>query len=210
MKQKGILIIISGFSGAGKGTVVKELVNKYNYSVSTSATTRKPRDYETHGKEYYFVSKEEFESMIEKNDLIEYAEYCQNYYGTPLSYVQSKLDNGEDVILEIEMVGALLVKKKIQDALLIFISPPSIGELKNRLVGRGTEDMDTINKRLCRAYEETDVIGSYDYIIINDSVDICVEDINSIITTERNRTFRNYDLIDRLKLELNNLTKGEM
>jgi guanylate kinase len=209
MDKKGILIIISGFSGAGKGTIVKKLVKDYQYALSISATTRKPREYEQNGREYFFVSTDEFQGMIQHNQLIEWAQYINNYYGTPKSYVEEKLNSGEDIILEIEMLGALEVKKQYPEALLIFISPPTISELKTRLVGRGTEDAETISLRLNRAYDEVDVINAYDYIIINDDLDNCVEDIHSIIVSEHNRTFRNATLIERLRLELKKITRGE-
>lgn len=150
MNKRGILAIISGFSGAGKGTVVNKLLEKDNYAVSISATTREPRQGEVDGKNYFFKSRDEFENMIENNQLIEYAEYVGNYYGTPRDYVFKKLEEGYDVILEIEMQGALKVKEKFPETALIFITPPSADELKKRLVGRGTETID----RLIRECQE--------------------------------------------------------
>lgn len=210
MNQEGILIIISGFSGAGKGTIVKELIKKHPYALSISATTREPRNYEQEGREYFFVSKHAFNDMINQNQMIEWAEYCGNYYGTPRPYVEEKLAKGEDVILEIEMKGALKVKEQYPNALLIFISPPSIEELKNRLIGRGTEDLKTINHRLYIACIEADVIKDYDYIVINDSLEESVNDIHDIIMAEHKRTFRNLSLIERLKGELIKMTKGDV
>ena len=158
MNKKGILIVVSGFSGSGKGTLMKELLSRYpdTYALSISATTRSPREGEEHGREYFFISKDEFEKMIAKEELIEYARYVENYYGTPREYVEQKLDEGKDVILEIEIQGALKVKKAFPDTLLLFVTPPSATELKERLVGRGTETMDVIKSRLDRACEEAE------------------------------------------------------
>ena len=155
MSKKGILAIISGFSGAGKGTVVNRLLEKESYAVSISATTRKPRTGEVDGQNYFFRTKDEFEKMIANEQLIEYAEYVGNYYGTPKDYVFKKLDEGFDVILEIEMQGALKVKEKFPETALIFITPPSADELKKRLVGRGTETAEQIEKRMSRAVDES-------------------------------------------------------
>ena len=154
MSKKGILAIISGFSGAGKGTVVNRLLEKESYAVSISATTRKPRTGEVDGQNYFFRTKDEFEKMIANEQLIEYAEYVGHYYGTPKDYVFKKLDEGFDVILEIEMQGALKVKEKFPETALIFITPPSADELKKRLVGRGTETAEQIEKRMSRAVDE--------------------------------------------------------
>lgn len=203
MNRQGILIVLSGFSGAGKGTVVKKLLEQYsNYGLSISATTRKPREGEINGREYFFKSKEEFLDMIEKNMLIEYAEYVNNYYGTPKDYVLSELENGKNVILEIEIQGALKVKEQFPEAVLLFITPPSAAELERRLVGRGTEDSDTIKARLARAYEESEGAHNYDYIVINDDLDACVKEINHIIESEQSKAVRNTDLIGKMKTEL--------
>ena len=150
MKEgQGILTVISGFSGAGKGTVTRKILEQYdNYALSISATTRDPREGEENGREYFFKTEEEFEKMIAKDELIEYAKYVNNYYGTPKTYVQEQLQKGKDVILEIEIQGALKVKEKYPDTLLLFITPPSAQELKNRLIRRGTEEMDVIEKRM--------------------------------------------------------------
>ncbi len=181
MHKKGIIAVISGFSGAGKGTIVNELVKKYHYAISISATTRAPREGEVEGKNYFFKTKEEFEQMIKDGKLIEYAQYVGNYYGTPKDYVLEQLDKGIDVLLEIEMQGALQIKKDFPDVSLIFITPPSAAELKSRLVGRGTENEETINRRLCRAVEECDYMPKYDYIVVNDDLDECVEEMHRLL-----------------------------
>jgi len=180
--NKGKLIVISGFSGVGKGTVVKRIIEKYNDCVvSVSATTREPREGEEHGIHYFFLSKDEFEGMISNDKLLEYAKYVDNYYGTPIDFVNDKLNNGINVILEIEMQGALEVKKKVNNAKLVFILPPSAEVLKNRLIGRGTETKEVISKRLSRAAEEVVFIDKYEYYVVNDNLEECVEDIRSII-----------------------------
>lgn len=206
MNKKGILTVVSGFSGAGKGTIMKELLKKYdNYALSVSATTRAPRPGETDGREYFFKTKEEFEKMIAQDELIEYASYVNNYYGTPKAYVEEQLEAGKDVILEIEIQGALKVKEKMPDTLLLFITPPSVEELRKRLVGRGTETMEVIESRLKRAGEEAEGMDRYDYLIVNDQLDICVEDVHEIIRGEHLRSFRNAEFIEHMKAEL----KGE-
>ena len=165
MNHQGILVVVSGFSGAGKGTLMKELLKRYdNYALSISATTRAPREGETDGKEYFFVTKEQFEKMRDERKLIEYAQYVNNYYGTPKEYVEQKMAEGKDVILEIEIQGALKVKKRFPDALLLFVTPPSAEELRRRLVGRGTETLEVINARLARAAEEASGMEAYDYL----------------------------------------------
>lgn len=181
MNKKGVLTVVSGFSGAGKGTLMKALLEKYEYGLSISATTRAPRNGEVHGREYFFLSKEQFEEMIVKKELIEWAKYVDNYYGTPKAYVEEQLSAGKNVILEIEIQGALNVKEMFPDALLIFVTPPTAQELKERLLGRGTEDIATIEKRLARAFEESKYMEQYDYIAINDVLEDCVEEVNDII-----------------------------
>ena len=204
MDKKGILIVVSGFSGSGKGTIMKELLSRYpdTYALSISATTRSPREGEVDGREYFFVSKDEFEKMIAKGELIEYAKYVENYYGTPRDYVEKKLDEGRDVILEIEIQGALNVKKMFPDTLLLFVTPPSADELKKRLVGRGTETMDVIRSRMERACEEADGMENYDYLIINDDLDRCVEEMHSIIQGEHRRSSRNCVFMKEIKEDL--------
>lgn len=207
MEERGILIVVSGFSGAGKGTIMKRLLEKYgsDYALSISATTRDPRPGERNGREYFFRSVEEFEKMIAEEELIEYARYVENYYGTPRSYVEEKLADGKDVILEIEIQGALKVKEKFPDTLLLFVTPPSAEELRNRLTGRGTETEEVIESRMRRASEEAKFMDRYDYLIINDVLENCVEEMHQIIRGEHRRSYRNTDFIEYMKKEL----KGE-
>ena len=211
MKRKGILTVVSGFSGAGKGTVMKALMAEYKdtYALSVSATTRNPRPGEVDGVDYFFRTKEEFEQMIADNALIEHACYVGNYYGTPKAYVDEQLETGKDVILEIEIQGALDVKKRFPDTILIFVTPPDADELKNRLVNRGTEDMATINARLSRASQEAEFMNQYDYIVVNDTVPACVENIHSIIENEHDCASRNINFINKIREELKCFSKGE-
>ena len=202
MNKRGILAIISGFSGAGKGTVINRLLEKDNYAVSISATTREPRQGEVDGKNYFFKSRDEFENMIENNQLIEYAEYVGNYYGTPRDYVFKKLEEGYDVILEIEMQGALKVKEKFPETALIFITPPSADELKKRLVGRGTETIEQIDKRMSRAVDECDYMDKYDYIVVNDDLDECVDEMHRLLQALHNAKENQSELIEKITEEL--------
>ena len=202
MKRVGVLSVISGFSGVGKGTIVKKLVEKEGYALSISATSRAPRQGEVHGREYFFLTREEFHSMIENNGLIEWAEYVSNFYGTPREYVEERLAGGEDVILEIEPQGALKVKAQYPEAVLIFIVPPNAKELENRLIGRGTEETETIKKRLNRAAEETAFIENYEYIVINDDLEDAVSDIHHIIQAASHKRERLGDFVDILTDDL--------
>ena len=203
MRHKGILIVVSGFSGAGKGTLMKRLVQDYdNYALSISATTRSPRPGEEDGREYFFLQKEQFEQKIAENGLIEYARYCDNYYGTPRKYVKEQLAQGKDVILEIEIQGALKVKKQYPDALLLFVMPPSAAELRNRLVGRGTETPEVIEKRMHRAVEEAEGIENYEYLVVNDDLDTCVRQLHEIIKAAHNTPLRNEEFIEKMRKEL--------
>lgn len=206
MKNKGLLLVISGFSGAGKGTVMKEIMKKYDdYALSISATTRLPREGEVDGREYFFKTVEQFKQMINENKLIEYANYVGNYYGTPKEYVENHLEAGKNVILEIEIQGALNIKKLYPDAVLMFIMPPDAKELENRLRGRGTEDEKTVHARLMRAAEESEGVEAYDYIVVNDDVTKCAERINDIVICEKSKASNNLDVINNIRRELKDL-----
>ncbi|NLL76963.1 MAG: guanylate kinase [Clostridiales bacterium] len=210
MKRKGILVVVSGFSGAGKGTLMKRLLRTYdNYSLSISMTTRAPRPKEQDGREYFFVTKEIFEKEIKQDGLIEYATYCENYYGTPRKYVEEQLDMGKDVILEIEIQGALKIKEKFPTALLLFVMPPTAEELRKRLTGRGTETPEVIRKRLSRAIEEAEGIEKYDFVVINDDLDTCTRELHNLIMSAHNAPFRNEAFIENMRQELRSLVKGE-
>ena len=196
--SKGLLLVISGFSGAGKGTVMKRLLELHDeYSLSISATTRKPREGEADGREYFFKTVEEFEKMIAEDALIEHAQYVGNYYGTPKAYVEEQLDKGNNI------------KRMFPDAVLMFITPPSAAELEKRLRGRGTEDEATIKARLSRAAEEAEGVEDYDYIVINDEVDLCVGRIHDIVLSEKMKAKYNLGLINNIKEELKVYSKGE-
>lgn len=205
--KKGILIVISGFSGVGKGTVVKKLIEKYNYSLSVSATTRAPRPGEVDGKDYFFKSVADFEKLIDYNGFIEWAQYVENYYGTPRKFVEDELEKGNNVILEIEVQGAMAVKEQYPDAVLIFLTAPDAHSLKARLEGRGTEEAKVIAKRLKRAYEETDDMPCYDYLVVNDDLDECVDNVNAVIIAEGFKTSNNKDYITKTKNELMDIRK---
>jgi guanylate kinase len=211
MNEQGILIVLSGFSGTGKGTVMNRLLEKYpeEYALSISATTRKPREGEKDGVSYFFRSREEFEAMIEKEELLEYAEYVGNYYGTPRDYVEKQLEAGKNVFLEIEMLGALKIKNKFPDTLLLFLVPPSIQTLYERLSGRGTETDQVIYDRIARAKEECKVIPEYDYVIVNDELEACVEQVHQTVSTVKCQTERNNSFIKELEKELDVFLKGE-
>ena len=190
-KKKGLLIVISGPSGCGKDTVVKSLMEKNkNIWLSISCTSREIRGNEKDGVDYYFLSNEEFEEKIKNNEMLEYAKYADNYYGTPKEYISKHLDNGEDVILVIEIQGALKIKELLPDTTFIFILPPSMDELKNRLTNRGTETKEKIDKRFKRAYTEINEVSKYNYVVVNDEVNIASDKINAIITAERSRVDR--------------------
>ncbi len=185
--SKGLLIVISGPSGAGKGTVCKELMSMKlpELEVAVSATTRQPRNGEVEGISYFYKSKEEFMNMIENDEFIEYAQVYDNFYGTPKSHVHYKLDLGKDVILEIDIQGAMQVKKNNEDAVFVFIMPPSFEELKNRIISRGTETQKDILKRMHEAYREVCSSRNYDYIVVNDDVKVAAEKVRSIIMAEK-------------------------
>ena len=206
MNEHGMLVVVSGFSGAGKGTLMKELLNRYeNYALSISATTRAPRTGEVEGKEYFFVTEEHFNDMIEKEELIEYAQYVNHSYGTPKEYVLNQMKKGKDVILEIEIQGALKVKERFPEAILLFVMPPNAQELKRRLIGRGTESMEVINARLRRASEEAQGMEAYDYILINDEIDTCVEEMHLMIQVQHKRASNNMAFLSQIREELKNI-----
>ena len=206
---RGILTIVSGFAGSGKGTVMKKLTEKYDdLALSVSATSRAPRPGEEEGVSYFFKTREQFEEMIRADELLEYAEYVGNYYGTPKDFVFKKMDEGYDVILEIELQGAMQIKKKYPESLLIFLTPPDAAELYGRLKGRGTETDDVIKRRMQRAAEEALCIKDYDYLVINDNIDDCVERVREIIRSAHHSTAHETGMIDRMIKELNELTGG--
>lgn len=211
MKREGLVAVLSGFSGAGKGTIMKHLLEKYpgRYNLSISATTRKPRTGEVDGREYFFKTKEEFERMISEGKFLEHACFNGNYYGTPLDYVKKLTEEGRDVILEIEVQGALQVREIFPDAVLLFVTPPSADALKERLVGRGTETAEEIANRLSISTRESGLMEKYDYLIINDDLETAVCDVHDIIESESRRTSRNRAAIAEMRSELQQFSKGE-
>ena len=201
--NKGKLVIISGFSGAGKGTVMKSLVStRDNYALSVSATTRAPREGEVEGVSYFYKTIEEFEQMISENAFLEHACYVGNYYGTPKSFVEQKRNEGKDVLLEIEIQGAMKVKADNPDAVLIFITTKDAATLRARLIGRGTETQEVIDKRLARAAEEALGVEDYDYIVVNDILEDCVETVDRIVRSEHNRTSDKISIIEEIRQDL--------
>lgn len=202
MKNKGLLIVISGPSGTGKGTVCKALLEKNDFCLSTSATTRAPRIGEIDGKSYYFLSHEEFQKRIENNDFLEYAKVYGNYYGTPKSNVLKKLDEGNDVILEIDIQGALNIKKSYPDGIFIFLVPPSMKELKDRITKRGSETQESLELRFESARKEMKYAPQYDYVVVNDEIDNAAQKIESIIIAERCNVKRIKDKLLNSKEEL--------
>lgn len=199
----GILVVVSGFSGAGKGTLMKKLMSQYdNYALSISATTRSPRKGEAEGREYFFKTKEEFEKLIADNKLIEYASFCNNYYGTPGEYVLEQRKSGKNVILEIEVQGALKVKERYPDAMLIFVTPPDACTLKNRLISRGTECEKDIKARLKQATLEAACMNKYDYILINDDLEKAAGELDHIIKSRGDLKVDNSKFIEKIKEDL--------
>lgn len=192
MQEKGLLIVLSGPSGVGKGTVRKEIFlhpdTAFEYSISM--TTRNPRQGEVNGVDYFFKTREEFEELIGQGKLLEYAEFVGNYYGTPVDYVKETLESGKDVFLEIEVKGARQVREKFPEGLFIFLMPPSLSELKNRIVTRGTETEDIIHNRMMSAREEIEMMELYDYVVENDQVELACERIKSIVVAEHCRRER--------------------
>lgn len=202
MEEKGLLLVISGPSGAGKGTICKALLDKNDFWLSVSATTRQARQGEIHGKNYYFINREEFLKRIDNNDFLEYAEVYGNFYGTPKSSVIEMLENGKDVILEIDIQGALKVKEAFPEGVFIFILPPSMEELKKRIIKRGSETPESLMTRFKSAYKEINYVSKYSYAIVNDEVEEAVKKIESIVIAERCRVDRIKDTILNSKEEL--------
>ena len=204
LNRKGLLLVVSGPSGAGKGTICKALLNKNDQiKLSVSATTRKPRNGEVHGVNYFFIEKEEFTKMIENGEFLEYARVYDNFYGTPKAAIIECLEKGQDVILEIEMQGARQIKEVYPEGVFIFVLPPSLEELKSRIVGRGTETQEEIEKRFSCAFEEINQTVNYDYFIVNEDIEKSVSDVEAIICAEKNKVSRyNHNIIDKFKEEL--------
>ena len=207
--DKGRLVIISGFSGVGKGTVVRALLEKYgDYVLSISMTTRRPRPGEQEGIDYYYVSDEQFEEMINQDGFMEHAGYVGHYYGTPKKFILDSLEQGKNVILEIEVQGALQVKEKYPDSVMVFIIPPSADALKERLTGRGSETAEEINNRLKRAADESNQMTAYEYLVVNDTVDACVERIHKITAGSYEKTDEKEDIINKIQHEIRDFTSS--
>lgn len=203
-KERGLLIVLSGPSGVGKGTVCRVLREEKdnNLQYSVSATTRKPREGEVEGVHYFFKTREQFEHMIEHKQLLEHAEFVGNYYGTPVEWVRETLESGKDVILEIEVQGAFQVKERFPEAVFLFLAPPSLQELRNRLVGRGTESEEVIKQRLLVAREEIELMDAYDYVVTNDEVDKAIDRIKAIVTAEHCKRERVASLYKKAMMEV--------
>lgn len=204
MNKKGLLIVVSGPSGAGKGTICKEILSRRDdIFVSISATTREPRKGEVEGVNYFFKERAEFERMIEEEEFIEYAEVYKNLYGTPKDYVLDKLNDGENCLLEIDIQGALQVKKRYPEGIYIFILPPSMAELKNRIIGRGSETPESLDRRFSSAFEEIEFVNQYDYYIINDEVKKAADVMESIVDAERCKVIEDIEeLVSMFKEEI--------
>lgn len=199
MKPQGVLLVLSGPSGAGKGTICNKLREKRNdLSYSVSATTRAPRNGEVDGKDYFFITIDHFKKMIENDEMLEYAEIYGNYYGTPKPYVMNILEQGKDVVLEIDPQGALQIKKRFPDAVFVFIVPPSLDELTKRIYNRGTDSEEVIKRRLSSATSELEYASKYDYIIVNDEVEKATNKVSNIIDAERNRAVRTFFIVNEI------------
>jgi len=206
MSHRGLLIVVSGPSGAGKGTICKELINRdASIAVSISATTRRPRNGEVDGKAYHFIDRDSFVNMINEDGFLEYACVYDNFYGTPKNFVIDKIESGENVLLEIDIQGALQVKKKYPEGIYVFILPPSMKELRNRIVGRGSETKDSLQKRMSSAYSEIEYIKNYDYFIVNDTITHATNILQSIICAEKCRVDTDVkEILIKFKEEQNN------
>ncbi|MDY6340663.1 MAG: guanylate kinase [Lachnospiraceae bacterium] len=208
MKEQGSLIVVSGFSGAGKGTLMKNLLRRGDrYALSVSMTTRSPRPGEADGKDYYFVSTEKFEETIKAGGLLEYAKYCDHYYGTPKQAVLSRMAEGKDVLLEIDVQGGRQIKKIFPETVLVFIVTPDAKTLLERLRGRGSESEDVIHSRIARAADESRIIPDYDYVLVNEEgdLDACTDRLEDIICASHFRTGSNRELIESLDRGLHEL-----
>lgn len=204
--MKGLLIVMSGFSGAGKGTILKRLFEDYeDFVFSVSMTTRKPRIGEVEGKDYFFVSKERFEEEIAKDGLVEHATYCDNYYGTPKAYINEQLEQGKSVVLDIEVQGALQVMEKFPEAMTVFVVPPDTKVWLERLRGRGTETEEVIAKRVAQAKREVDFIDRYQYLIVNDNLDDAVRQMHDLVEAQKLATTNRQDFIKKISAELKNI-----
>ena len=219
--KDGVLVVVSGFSGAGKGTIVSELLRRHGdkLSLSVSATTRAPREGERDGVDYFFVTPERFREMIERDEFVEYAQFVNHSYGTPKAYVTEQLSAGKNVILEIEMQGALQIRKKYPDTVLIFVSTPSAGILKERLTGRGTESAEVVADRLSQANQDATYMPQYDYLVINDDLDTAVEAVYRVISAVQRgeqeavselRMAENIPFTERITHELKGFLKGDI
>ncbi|MBR0163671.1 MAG: guanylate kinase [Lachnospiraceae bacterium] len=194
--RKGVLTVISGFSGAGKGTLIRKLLERHdNYVLSVSKTTRAPREGEVDGVSYFFTTVEDFEELAAHDGFLEHAQYCGNRYGTPRAFVEEQLAKGKDVLLEIEMQGALQIRERFPDALLIYVMTPDAEDLRIRLAGRGTESAEKVKERLRRAVAESDGIEAYEYIIVNDEVERAAEELHGVILASRCAVKRNLAFI---------------
>ncbi len=208
--KKGKIVIVSGFSGVGKGTVVKKIMETYdNYELSVSMTTRDPRPGEVEGVNYHYVSDGQFEEMIKADGFLEFAGYVGHYYGTPKAFVLDSLEKGKNVILEIEVQGAMQIKEKYPDTMMIFIVPPKAEDLRNRLIGRGSESGEEIEKRLRQAYEETKKMKYYEYFVVNDDLEECVRHLNDVITTDYEKTPDKEKKIEQIQKELKTLIENQ-
>jgi len=202
MFREGLLTVVCGPSGVGKGTLLKLLKDRNpNIRFSVSATTRKPREGEIDGQNYFFKTVEEFKEMINNGELVEWVEYCGNYYGTPNKYIKDSMELGYDILLEIEVEGAVHIRDKFPGSVMLFILPPSFAELKKRIENRGTESQEVIEKRLIRAKEEIQCINNFDYAIINEDIEKAVKVINNILESEKRKVKRNKEILKKIGLE---------